>query len=94
MFSWRQNLGSNQANELEDRQFEASPDRDEPPSFKPAGDEPGLTRTVSEGSTGERVFHFGCYPSATRFDLERKMQHRPTPVMKRFTKGLNDDLKP
>src|ERR1700722_6043923 len=59
--------------ELDDRQFEASPDRDEPRSVKPAVYEPARTRTVSEGSTGEKIFHFGCYPSATRFDLDKKI---------------------
>ena len=60
--------------ELEDRQFEASADRDEPRSVKPAVYEPAArTRTVSEGSTGEKIFHFGCYPSATRFDLDKKI---------------------
>jgi hypothetical protein len=59
--------------ELEDRQFEAAPDRDEPRSFKPAVYEPARTRTVSEGSTGEKIFHFGCYPSATRFYLDKKI---------------------
>jgi hypothetical protein len=76
--------------ELEDRQFEASPDRDEPRSLKPAGDEPARERAVSEGSAGERIFHFGCYPSATRFYLDRRSQ--PPPF--RETKGLSDDHKP
>lgn len=59
--------------ELDDRQLEATPDRDEPRSFKPAVYEPARARTVSEGSTGEKIFYFGCYPSATRFYLEKKV---------------------
>jgi len=59
--------------ELDDYKLETSADRDEPRGVKSSGD--GLARghTVSEASTGEKVFHFGCYPSATRFDLERKI---------------------
>jgi hypothetical protein len=59
--------------ELEDRQFEASLDRDEPRNLKPAGEELKRERTVSDASNGERVFHFGCYPSATRFYLDKKI---------------------
>jgi hypothetical protein len=59
--------------ELDDYKLELSPDRDEPRSFKPAIYEPARIRTVSEGSTGEKIFHFGCYPSATRFDLDKKI---------------------
>jgi hypothetical protein len=59
--------------ELEDYKLEISPDRDEPHRFKPAVYEPARTRTVSDASTGERVFHFGCYPSATRFYLDKKI---------------------
>ena len=49
--------------ELDDHKLETSADRY------------GLARarTVSETPTGEKVVHFGCYPSATRFDLERKI---------------------
>jgi len=59
--------------ELEDRQIEASPDRDEPRGAKSSGDGLARAHTVSEATTGEKVFHFGCYPSATRFDLKRKI---------------------
>ena len=64
--------------ELDDYELEVSPVRDEPRSFKPAIYEPARTRTVSEGSTGEKIFHFGCYPSATRFDLDKKDRNPPT----------------
>jgi hypothetical protein len=59
--------------ELDEYKLEVSPDRDEPRSVKPAVYESARTRTVSEGSTGEKIFHFGCYPSATRFDLDKKI---------------------
>ena len=59
--------------ELEDRQLEASPDRDEPRNLKPASEQLKRERTVSDASTGERVFHFGCYPSATSFYLDKKI---------------------
>jgi hypothetical protein len=55
---------------------EASDDRDEPQRFTPAS-VPARTRTVSETSTGEKIFHFGCYPSATRFYFDQK---RATPA--------------
>ena len=57
-----------------DRQPQA--DSDEPARLQPQSLQPGLTRTVSETSTGEKIFHFGCYPSPTRFDLERKIATR------------------
>jgi hypothetical protein len=63
--------------ELDDHKLETSADRDEPRGVKSPGDGLALGRTISEASTGEKVFHFGCYPSATRFDLERKIA---TPV--------------
>ena len=56
-----------------DDQPEASADRDEPRGLKSSGTGPAPAHTVSEAPTGERVFHFGCYASATRFDLERKI---------------------
>jgi hypothetical protein len=59
--------------ELEDRQLEASPDRDEPRNLKHSGEQLKRERTVSDASTDERVFHFGCYPSATRFYLDKKI---------------------
>lgn len=59
--------------ELDDHKLETSADRDEPRGVKSSGDGLARARTVSEAPTGERVFHFGCYPSATRFDLERKI---------------------
>lgn len=59
--------------ELDDHQLETSADRDEPRDVKTSGDGLASARTVSEASTGEKVLHFGCYPSATRFDLERKI---------------------
>jgi hypothetical protein len=59
--------------ELDDRQLAAFPDRDEPRGLKPAGDEPARERVVSEGSSGEKIFHFGCYPSVTRSYLGRKI---------------------
>jgi hypothetical protein len=59
--------------ELDDHKLETSADRDEPRGVKSSGDGLARVRTVSEAPTGEKVFHFGCYPSATRFDLERKI---------------------
>ena len=59
--------------ELDDHKLETSADRYEPQGLKSSGDGFARARTVSETSTGEKVFHFGCYPSATRFDLERKI---------------------
>lgn len=56
--------------ELEDRQLEVSPERDEPRNLKPAREQLKRERTAS---TGERVFHFGCYPSATSFYLDKKI---------------------
>ena len=46
---------------------------------KSSGDGLARVRTVSEASTGEKVFHFGCYPSPTRFDLQRKIATRLAP---------------
>ncbi len=57
--------------ELDNRQLEAEPD--EPRNLKPAAEQLKRERTVSDASTGEKVFHFGCYPSAARFYLERKI---------------------
>jgi hypothetical protein len=65
--------------ELDDHKLETSAERDEPRGVKSPGDGFARARTVSEASTGEKVFHFGCYPSATRFDLERKIA---TPVQR------------
>ena len=62
-----------------DHEPEISADRDEPRAVKSSGDEFTRVRTVSEASTGEKVFHFGCYPSPTRFDLERKIATRLIP---------------
>ena len=45
---------------------------DDPPRLQPESAEPVRTRTVSETPGGEKIFHFGCYPSATRFYLDRK----------------------
>jgi hypothetical protein len=59
--------------ELDDHKLETSANRDEPRGVKSSGDGLARARTASETSTGEKVFHFGCYPSATRFDLERKI---------------------
>jgi hypothetical protein len=59
--------------ELYDHKLEVSPDSDERQSSKPAGEQLTGARTVSEASTGEKIFHFGCYPSATRFYLDRKI---------------------
>jgi hypothetical protein len=59
--------------EVDDRQLEASPDRDELRDLKHSGEQLKRERTVSDASTGERVFHFGCYPSATRFYLDEKI---------------------
>jgi hypothetical protein len=58
---------------LNDRQAES----DESPHFKPNADELASTTTVSaptvsEASTGEKIFHFGCYFSAARFYLDSK----------------------
>lgn len=63
----------------DDHEFEASADREEPRAVKSSGDEFTRVRTVSEASTGEKVFHFGCYPSPTKFDLERKIATRLIP---------------
>ena len=60
----------------DDHEFEASADREEPQAVKSSGDEFTRVRTVSEASSGEKVFYFGCYPSPTRFDLERKIATR------------------
>ena len=59
--------------ELDDHKLETSADRDELRGMKSSGDGLARVRTVSEAPTGEKVFHFGCYPSATRFDLEGKI---------------------
>jgi hypothetical protein len=59
--------------ELYDHKLEVSPDSDERQPLKPAGEQITRGRTVSETSTGEKIFHFGCYPSATRFYLDRKI---------------------
>lgn len=59
--------------ELDDHKLETSAGRDEPQGVKSSGDGLSRARTVSEASTGEKVFHFGCYPSASRFDLKRKI---------------------
>jgi hypothetical protein len=62
--------------EPDDYEPETSADRDELRGVKSSGDGLARVRTVSEASTGEKVFHFGCYPSATSFDLERKIATR------------------
>ena len=59
--------------ELDDHNLETSADRDEPRGAKSSGDGLARAHTVSEAPTGEKVFHFGCYPSATRFYLEKKI---------------------
>ena len=65
----------------DDHEFEASADRDDGPrSVKSSGDGLARVRTVSEASTGEKVFYFGCYPSPTRFDLEKKIATRLIPT--------------
>ncbi len=65
--------------EPDDHELEISADRDEPRAVKSSGDEFTRVRKVSEASTGEKVFHFGCYPSPTRFDLEKKIATRLIP---------------
>ncbi len=65
--------------QLDDHELESAADRDEPGDVKSLGDGLARVRTVSEASTGEKVFHFGCYPSPTRFDLERKIATRLVP---------------
>ena len=62
-----------------DYEPETSADRDEPRAVKFSGGEFTRVRTVSEASNGEKVFHFGCYPSPTRFDFERKIATRLIP---------------
>jgi hypothetical protein len=56
---------------LNDHQPEASSDREEAPPSRP--------HTVSQAPTGEKIFHFGCYPSATRFYFDRKIA-TPAPL--------------
>jgi hypothetical protein len=63
--------------ELDDHKPEIFAVRDEPRGAKSPGDELPRAHTVSEAPTGEKVFHFGCYSSPTRFDLERRIA---TPV--------------
>jgi hypothetical protein len=65
--------------EPDDYEPETTADRDELRDVKSFDDEFARVRTASEASTGEKVFHFGCYPSATRFDLERKIATRLIP---------------
>jgi hypothetical protein len=65
--------------EPDDHEPETFADRDEPQDVKSFGDGFARVRTVSEAPTGEKVFHFGCYPSPTRFDLERKIATRFIP---------------
>ena len=65
--------------EPDDHELEGPADRYEPRAVKFSGDEFTRVRTVSEASNGEKVFHFGCYPSPTRFDLERKIATRLIP---------------
>jgi hypothetical protein len=64
----------------DDHELETPAYREEPRPVKSSGDEFTRVRTVSEASTGEKVFYFGCYPSATRFDLERKIATRLIPT--------------
>jgi hypothetical protein len=59
--------------ELDEYKLKAFPERDEPRNLRPAGELLQRERTVSDASTGERVFHFGCYPSATRFYPDKKI---------------------
>jgi hypothetical protein len=59
---------------LNDRQAES----DESPHFNSTATELASTHTVSaptvsEASTGEKIFHFGCYFSAARFYLDGKI---------------------
>ena len=65
--------------EPDDHELEGSADPEEPRGVKSSGDGLARVRTVSEASTGEKVFYFGCYPSPTRFDLERKIATRLAP---------------
>jgi hypothetical protein len=59
--------------EPDEHQLETSADREEPRGVTASGGGVAPAHTVSEAPTGERVFYFGCYASATRFDLERKI---------------------
>ena len=59
---------------LSDRPAES----EEPPRSKSSAGELAPTPTVSaptvsEASTGEKIFHFGCYFSAARFYLDSKI---------------------
>ena len=54
---------------INDRQSDSG--NDDPPRLQ-AEAEPAQPRTISETPGGEKIFHFGCYPSATRFYLDRK----------------------
>ena len=53
--------------ELDIHQFEFAQYAAEPRSLKRSGDELIRRRKVSEIPAGEPIFHFGCYPSASRF---------------------------
>jgi len=59
--------------EPDDHQLEISADRKEPRGVTASGGGLAPAHTVSEAPTGEKVFHFGFYPSATRFYLDRKI---------------------
>jgi hypothetical protein len=64
----------------DDHELEASADREGSRAVKSSGDGLARVRTVSKASTGEKVFYFGCYPSPTRFDLEKKIATRLIPT--------------
>jgi len=72
----------------DDHEFEASADREEPRAVKSSGDEFTRVRTVSEASTGEKVFSFRLLPVANQVRPRKEDCNTAHPVRKRFTEGL------